>query len=101
MDQTIKSSTLLWPNSEQGRIHFSSVGADILAAEDAADRSLHQSDCLVNILQSEDVFPIRLTLDSFVLYSSIPSLRECRDYVLRPIVALFRLLRRNEISLIQ
>ena len=48
---------LLWHSSKQSRVSFSSVGAEILAAADAADRSLHVRECLATILQNKRCLP--------------------------------------------
>lgn len=81
---------LSWHSSKQARISFSSIGAEILAAADSADRSLHIRECLNMILDNDSSFPIRLSIDSYGLYSTITTLHEGRDYRLRATVSRIR-----------
>ena len=79
-----------WHSSKQSRVSFSSIGAEILAAADSADRSILLVDCLTRILSPRDPISLAITVDSFGLYSTITTLHEGRDYRLRPTVARLR-----------
>ena len=76
-----------WHSSKQIRVSFSSVGAEILATAESANRSILLKDFLKDILQ---IFPLTMVVDSFGLYSTITTLHEGRDYLLRPTVSRIR-----------
>ena len=76
-----------WHSSKQSRVSFSSVGADILAAAESADRSILLKDRLKNILQ---IFLLTMVVESFEIYSTLTTLHEGRDYRLRPNVSWIR-----------
>ena len=79
-----------WNSSKQGRVSYSSVGAEILAAAESTDRSALLPACIQNLFGADDLLPLVLTVDSFGLHSTITTLHEGRDYRLRPTVARLR-----------
>ena len=79
-----------WHSSKQSRVSFSSVGAEILAAAEAADRSLLLTQRLSSIVGKHNLFPFVLTVDSYGLYATITTLHEGKDYRLRPTVSRLR-----------
>lgn len=79
-----------WHSSKQTRISFSSVGAEIIAASESADRSSLMNDCITRICTGFLPLSLSLIVDSMGLYGTITTLREGRDYRLRPTVARLR-----------
>ena len=79
-----------WQSSKQARVSFSSVGAEILAAAESADRASLIAHCIQDIFRSSTSLPLLLTVDSHGLYSTITTLHEGRDYRLRPTVSRLR-----------
>ena len=79
-----------WHSSKQNRVSFSSMGAEIIAAADSADRSILLSYALRRILDLDEPLPLILTIDSHGLYSTITTLHEGKDYRLRPTVCRVR-----------
>lgn len=79
-----------WHSSKQNRVSFSSMGAEIIAAADSADRSILLSYALRRILNLDSPLPLILTIDSHGLYSTITTLHEGKDYRLRPTVCRLR-----------
>ena len=79
-----------WHSPKQARVSFSSVGAEILAATEAADRSLLLTQCLSSIFAEDNLFPLVLTVDLYGLYTTINTLYEGKDYRLRPTVSRLR-----------
>ena len=82
-----------WHSSKQARVSFSSDGAEILAAAEAADRSLlltcqeerpvrslQCAQCLSSMITNRKLFRLVLTVDSYCPYSSINTLHEGKDY---------------------
>ena len=91
-----------WHSSKQARVSFSSVGAEILGAAEAADRSLLLTECLSSIIRKRNLIPLVLTVDSYGLYSTITTLHEGKDYRLRPTVSRLRdSFEAKEISVLQ
>lgn len=81
---------LTWHSSKQTRISFSYIGAEIMSAGEASDTELHLRICLKTILHNPASFPVSLKIDSYGLYSTIITLHEGLDYLLRPTVAPIR-----------
>ena len=79
-----------WHSSKQNHISFSSMGAEIIAAAESADRSILLSFALQRIVDFPDRLPLILTIDSHGLYSTITTLHEGKDYRLRPTVSRLR-----------
>ena len=79
-----------WNSSKQGRVSFSSVGAEIIAAAQSTDRSALIPECIQNLFSADHPLPLVLTVDSYGLYSTITTLHEGRDYRLRPSVPRLR-----------
>ena len=69
-----------WHSSKQYRVSFSSVGAEIVAAAEAADRSLLLTQCLSSIVGKHNLFPLVLTVDLYGIYATITTLHEGKDY---------------------
>ena len=69
---------------------FSSIGAEILAAAESADRASFMTYSLNEIYTSNAKLPLVLTVDSHGLYSTVSTLHEGQDYRLRPTVARIR-----------
>ena len=79
-----------WVSSKQGRVSFSSIGAEILAAATSADRGSMTAESIQGLVRFDDGLPFILTVDSNGLYSTITTLSEGSDYRLRPTVARLR-----------
>ena len=79
-----------WHSAKQSRVSFSSIGAEILAAAESADRAALHYQSLQRLFMSSIRLPLTLLVDSAGLYSTISTLHECRDYRLRPTVARLR-----------
>lgn len=79
-----------WTSHKQSRITFSSMGAEILAGAYSADRGslLHASIQELYLHKFKGLF--ELVVDSFGLYGTVTTLREGKDYRLRPTVARLR-----------
>ena len=77
-------------SGKQVRVSFSSIGAEILAAAESADRGSLMASCIQDVFKADSQLPLVLTFDSLGLYSTITSLLEGRDYRLRPVVARLR-----------
>ena len=89
-------------SSKQYRVSFSSMGAEIIAAAESADRSSLLSYAINTIIKPIKPIPLILTIDSHGLYSTITTLHEGRDYRLRPTVSRIRdAFESKEISTIQ
>ena len=91
-----------WLSGKQGRVSFSSIGAEILAAATSADRGSMMAETIQDLLQFDDGLPFALTVDSNGLYSTITTLHEGSDYRLRPTVSRIRdSFENREINVIQ
>ena len=91
-----------WISGKKGRIFFSSIGAEILAAATSADRGSMMAESIQNLLAFQAGLPFVLTVDSNGLYSTLTTLREGSDYRLRPTVERLRdSFENREISTIQ
>lgn len=88
--QSFGYHVLDWHSSKQARLSFSSIGAEILAAAESADRGSLMSTCLQQLYCSQDSLPLVRTVGSHGLFSTISTLHEGRDYRLRPIVCRLR-----------
>ena len=91
-----------WLSAKQGRVSFSSIGAEILAAEKSADRGSMNAESIQRLVKFDYGLPFVITVDSNCLYSTITTLREGSEYRLLPTVARLRdSLENQEISTIQ
>ena len=79
-----------WHSAKQSRVSFSAIGAEILAATYSADRGSLMSDCIAKLYGSSAKLPLILSGDSHGLYSTIITLPEGKEYMLRPTVARLR-----------
>ena len=79
-----------WHSSKQKRVSFSSIGAEILAADESAGRASFMTYLLNEMYTSTAKLPFVLTVDSHGLYSTVSTLHERQDYCLRPTVARIR-----------
>ena len=79
-----------WHSAKQSRVSFSSIVAEILAAEYSADRGSLMSDFIENLYGSSAKLLFILSVDSHGLYSTITTLHEGKDYRLRPTVSRLR-----------
>ena len=79
-----------WHSSKQGRVSYSSVGAEIIAAAESSDRATLLAYALDDLFQSSNPLPLVLTTDSNGIYSTITTLHEGKDYRLRPTVKRIR-----------
>ena len=79
-----------WHSSKQSRVSFSSVGAEILAAAAAADRSSLMTEGIRAIHSAQNPLPLVLNVDSLGLHATISTVHEGRDYRLRPTVSRLR-----------
>ncbi len=79
-----------WHSSKQCRISFSSIGAEILAAASAVDRSGLMIEGIHAIHDANDPLPLVLNVDSLGLHATISTVHEGKDYMLRPTVARLR-----------
>ena len=79
-----------WLSGKQGRVSFSSIGAEILAAATSADRGSMMAESIQKLIEFKDGLPFVLMVDSNGLYSTLTTLREGSDYRLRPTVARLR-----------
>ena len=79
-----------WLSGKQGRVSFSSIGAEILAAATLADRGSMTAESIQLLVNFDDNLPFVLTVDSISLYSTITTLSEGSDYRICPTVARLR-----------
>ena len=79
-------------SAKQRRVTFSSIGAEILAAVDTADRAIHACAGVNAILSSmiSTKVTLELCVDSRGLFDTISTLHEGKDYRLRGTVARLR-----------
>lgn len=82
--------TIDWHSGKQSRVCFSSLGAEILAAAESADRSSLVVQGIHSICNAEKTLSLRLATDSMGLWSTISTLHEGKDYRLRPVVSRLR-----------
>lgn len=80
------------PSSKQNRVSFSSVGAEILAAANTADRTSHLSETLAFILSYKGEIRPDLSLfgHSNGIFTTILTLHEVENYLVRPMFAHLR-----------
>ena len=69
---------------------FSSIGAEIPAAETSTEHGSLTAESLKQVYKSEVGLLFALKVDSHSLYSTVTTLHEGTDYILRPTVARMR-----------
>ncbi len=69
-----------WHSSKQSRTSFSLIGAEILAAASAADRSSLMIEGIRSIHDADDSLPLVLNVDSLGLHPTISTVHEGKDY---------------------
>lgn len=74
-------------SSKHGHVSFSSMGVEILATATSIDRASLTEECLQTAYGAPIPSPKVITTDSNGLYSTIATLNEGREYLLRPTVA--------------
>jgi hypothetical protein len=79
-----------WHSASLKRIAFSSTGADILAAANAADRGLALTAIVRQFASAPKHVQFELTLDSHGTLDTMPTLHERRDFRLGPTVCRLR-----------